>query len=710
MTPVRMPPLVAAGEHVVHGACPHDCPDSCAMLITVDDGVATRVRGDPDHPTTQGTLCTKVSRYLERTYSPDRVLHPLRRVGPKGPGQGRYERISWDEALDTIATRFKAIAAVDPQGILPYAYSGTLGLVHNVGMPRRFFHRLGASQPERVLCSSAGRAGYSAVIGAQIGTDITHFADATLIVLWGTNPVTSNLHLWTRIAEARRQGARVIAIDPYRSLSAEKADWHIAPLPGTDGALAFGVMHVLIRDGLIDHDYVVRHTLGFEALAARAAEYPPDVVARLTGLAADDVTRLAHDYGRDRATAIRVNFGLQRHAGGANAVRAIACLPALTGAWREAAGGVLLDQVGAHAIDLAALDGRHLLPDPARPPRSVNMAQIGRALTELNDPPIEALFVYISNPVAVAPNNALLRRGLLRSDLFTVVHEIFLTDTCDYADIVLPATTQLEQFDVHRSYGTLYTMLNQPAIAPLGEACSNAELFRRLSARMGYDDACLQESDEEVARQAHDRSAAVNANFDFDALLRDGWQRLDVPERFAPFAEGGFPTPSGKCEFASETTLRQGGSLLPEFIPPRESALADPVLAGRFPLMLLTPPARNYLNSSFSSIASLVRDTGEPWVEIHPGDAAARGIASGDRVRVRNDRGAFTVIARVDDRVRSGVLVAPSIWWLKKSADGENANAVTSDALTDMGRGATYYDSAVEIERIDPPTGDPPWP
>ena len=698
---MAVPVPISSGEHVVRSACPHDCPDTCAMLVTVKDGVATKVRGDPTHPTTQGTLCTKVSRYLERTYHPERLLYPMRRIGLKGPGQGRWERISWDEALDTIATRFKAIAAVDPQGILPYSYSGTLGLVHNFGMPRRFFHKLGASQPERVLCSTAGRAGYNAVIGAQIGTDIAHFADAKLIVLWGTNPIASSVHLWMRIAEARRKGAQVIAIDPYRSLSAEKSDWHLALKPGTDGALAYGVMHVLIRDGLVDRDYVDRHTLGYALLAARAAEFTPEIVAGITGLAAADIERLARTYGADRATAIRMNFGLQRHAGGANAVRAIACLPALIGAWREAAGGILLDQAGAHAIDFAALDGRHLLPDPARPPRSVNMAQIGRALTTLDDPPIQALFVYISNPVAVAPDNALLRRGLSRPDLFTVVHEIFLTDTCDYADIVLPATTQLEQFDIHRGYGTLYSVVNHPAIAPIGEACSNAELFRRLATRMGYDDACLQESDEDVARQAHDLGAAVNASFDFDALKQTGWQRLDVEERYAPFADGGFPTPSGKCEFASESVLGQGSTLLPEFIPPRESELGDPELARRYPFMLLTPPARHFLNSSFSSIDSLVRELGEPWVEIHPDDAAARGIVAGDRVRVYNDRGAFTVDARLTDKVRPGVLLAPSIWWLKKSNDGENSNAVTSDALTDLGRGATYYDTAVEVARID---------
>ncbi|MGJ7519321.1 molybdopterin-containing oxidoreductase family protein [Variovorax sp. LT1P1] len=686
-------------ERIVRGACPHDCPDTCAMLITVKDGVATKVRGDPAHPTTQGVLCTKVSRYLERTYSPDRVLYPMRRVGAKGPGQGTWERIGWDEALDIVAGKLQAIAAVDPQGIFPYAYSGTLGLVHNFGMPRRFFHRLGASRPERTLCATAGRVGYATVIGAQIGTDITHFAQAKLILLWGTNPITSNLHLWTRIAEAKRNGALVIAIDPFRSQSAEKADWHLAPRPGTDGALAFGLMHVLIDEDLLDHDYIAQHTLGFDALAARAKDFTPARVAEITGLDADDVVKLARLYGAERASAIRMNFGMQRHAGGGNAVRAIACLPALTGAWREAAGGVLLDNAGAHAVDLAALDGRALLPDPAKPPRHINMAQIGRALNELTDPPIQALFVYASNPMAVAPNNGLLRQGMLRPDLFTVVHEIFLTDTCDYADIVLPATTQLEQFDVHRPYGTLYTMLNQQAIAPLGEACSNAELFRRLAARMGFDDPELQESDEAIARAAHDLQSPVNATLDFDQLQRDGWRRLDVPERYAPFADGHFPTPSGKCEFESASAAAQGWSAVPEFIPPRESALADPALAARYPLMLLTPPARHYLNSSFSAIPSLAAEVGEPWVDLHADDAAARGIADGARVRIFNDRGAFEAVARVGTKARTGVLVAPSIWWQKKSADGENSNAVTSDGLADIGGGATYYDTAVDIER-----------
>jgi anaerobic selenocysteine-containing dehydrogenase len=452
--------------HVVRGACPHDCPDTCAMLTTVKNGIAIKVRGDPDHPTTDGTLCTKVSRYLERTYSPDRVVYPMRRVGAKGPGQGSWERISWDVALDQISATLTKLVAEDPQTIMPYAYSGTLGLVNNFGMPRRFFHRLGASLPERVLCSSAGRAGYNLVMGKQLGTDITHFADARLIVLWGTNPITSNLHLWTRITEAKRKGAQVIAIDPYRSQSAEKADWHLALLPGTDGALALGVMHVLIDENLIDQDYIDQYTLGYPALARRAREYDPVRVAGICGITAEDVRRLARAYGHTRASAIRVNFGLQRHAGGGNAVRAIACLPALTGAWRSHAGGVLLDNAGAHEIDFAALDARHLIPNPQ--PRLVNMAQIGRALTELADPPIKALFVYASNPMAVAPDSERVRAGLLRPDLFTVVHEIFLTDTCDYADIVLPATTQLEQLDLHRPYGTLYSMLNMPAIKPLG--------------------------------------------------------------------------------------------------------------------------------------------------------------------------------------------------------------------------------------------------
>ena len=687
-----------AHKTIVRGTCPHDCPDTCAMLITVEDGVAINVRGDPDHPTTDGVLCTKVSRYLERTYSPDRLLYPMRRIGQKGPGKGSWQRISWDEALDEVAARLGAIAAEDAEAILPYAYSGTLGLVHNFGMPRRFFHRLGASLPERVLCSTAGRAGYNTVIGAQIGTDIEHFGESRLIILWGTNPITSNIHLWSRIAQAKRAGARVIAIDPYRSLSAEKADWHLPILPGTDAALAFGVMHVLIKEELIDRDYLERYTLGFAELAEQVRTFTPEYVAALTGFATDDVLRLAREYGGEQVSAIRVNFGLQRHAGGGNAVRAIACLPAFTGAWRHAAGGVLLDNAGSHAIDLAALDARHLIADP--PPRSVNMAQLGRALTELDDPPLKALFVYASNPAAVAPDNNRVRQGLLREDLFTVVHEIFLTDTCDYADIVLPATTQLEQFDLHRPYGTLYTMLNQQAIEPLGEACSNAELFRRLSRRMGFTDACLQENDEEIARQAHLLDAAVNSNFSFETLKQRGWQRINLPLRYAPFANGGFPTPSGRCEFLSSSAAKAGWDALPTFIAPRESALSDPELAREFPLMLLTPPARHFLNASFSSVESLLKDVGPPWVEVNLEDAAMRDIKEGDRVRVHNRRGAFTADARVNSKVRSGVLVAPSIWWLKNSSDGENTNAVTSDALTDIARGATYYDTAVNIERV----------
>jgi anaerobic selenocysteine-containing dehydrogenase len=687
-----------AHKTTVKGTCPHDCPDTCAMLITVEDGVATNVRGDPDHPSTGGVLCTKVSRYLERTYSPDRLPYPMRRIGPKGPGKGSWQRISWDQALGEVATKLGAIAAVDAQAILPYAYSGTLGLVHNFGMPRRFFHRLGASLPERVLCSTAGRAGYNTVIGAQIGTDIEHFSESRLIILWGTNPITSNIHLWSRIAQAKRLGARVIAIDPYRSLSAEKADWHLAILPGTDAALAFGMMHVLIKEQLIDRDYLERYTLGFAEMAEQVKSFTPQYVAALTGLDALDVLRLAREYGSQQVSAIRVNFGLQRHAGGGNAVRAIASLPAFTGAWRHAAGGVLLDNAGSHAIDLAALDARHLIADP--PPRSINMAQLGRALTELDDPPLKALFVYASNPAAVAPDNNRVRRGLLRQDLYTVVHEIFMTDTCDYADIVLPATTQLEQFDLHRPYGTLYTMLNQQAIEPLGEACSNAELFRRLSRRMGFNDACLQESDEEIARQAHLLDAEVNSNFSFEKLKQQGWQRINVPARYAPFANGNFPTPSGRCEFLSRSAQEAGWDALPTFIAPRESALSDPELAREFPLMLLSPPARHFLNASFSSVESLLKAVGPPWVEVNFDDAAARDIKHGDRVRVHNRRGAFTADARVNSKVRTGVLVAPSIWWLKNSSDGENTNAVTSDALTDIARGATYYDTAVNIEKV----------
>lgn len=701
----EIPVADTALRHTVRAACPHDCPDTCAILVTVENGRAVKVEGAADHPTTNGFLCTKVNRYLERTYSPQRVLYPMKRVGEKG--KGLFARISWEEAIETIAAKFRAIAdEYGPQAILPYSYAGTMGLVQGQSMDRRFFHKLGASLLDRTICASAGAAGYKVTVGASIGTDIERFNEAKLIIIWGSNPITSNVHLWPQVLEAKRKGAKVIAIDPYRSLTAEKCSEHIAPLPGTDGALALALMHVIIKENLIDADYIEKYTLGFELLKERVMDYPPSRVAEITGLSEATIIRLAREYATTKPAAIRLNYGMQRHAGGGMAVRTIACLPALIGAWRDAAGGVLLSTSGTYPVNINALERPDLIWNN---PRTINMSAIGDALLgqlrkpdstlEPLDLPVKAIYVYNSNPVAVAPDSGKVIAGFKRDDLFTVVHEIFQTDTADYADIVLPATTQLEQFDIHKSYGHLYALVNNPAVAPLGEAKPNTEVFRLLAARMGFDDDCFKESDEEIARQAfvwdHPRLQGVS----FEEMKGRGWQRLNVPERFAPFAEGNFPTPSGKCEFFSETLAKQGIDPLPTFIAPRESVQTAPQLARRYPLAIISPPAHNFLNSSFANLPSFVKAEKEPFLEIHPDDADVRGLKSGDRVRVFNDRGSFTLKARVTDKARRGVVVALSVWWKKLSGDGCNANDVTSQELTDLGAAATFYDVLVEVER-----------
>ena len=689
MSAIRPEPIV------VRGACPHDCPDTCALQVTVAGGRAVEVRGAPDHPPTAGVLCTKVARYLDRTYSDQRLLHPMKRVGRKG--EGRFARIGWDEALDTIAERFKAIAATaGPQAILPYSYAGTMGLVQSSSMDRRFFHRLGASLLDRTICATAGKAGWGAVVGASVGMDVERFVDSRLILIWGSNPVASNLHFWTRAQEAKRRGAKLVAIDPWRSATAAKCHQHVAPLPGTDAALALGMMHVLIDEGLLDRDYIDRCTIGFDALAARAAQYPPARVAAICGIAASEIVELGREYGRTRPAAIRLNYGLQRHAGGADAVRAIACLPALVGAWRDPAGGALLSSSGTYPIDTAALERPDLI---AGRPRTLNMTALGDALLDARDPPVEAIYVYNSNPVAIAPDGNRVAAGFAREDLFCVVHEIFKTDTADYADILLPATTQLEQLDIHHSYGHLYVQLNQPAIAPLGEAKPNTEVFRLLAARMGFDDPCFSDSDEALARQAFRHDDPRAAGLDWETLAARGFARLAVPQRYAPFADGGFPTPSGRCEFHSAALAAAGHDPVPDFVPPRESAASNPALARRYPLAFISPPARNFLNSSFANLPAFVAEEGAPRVHLHPDDAAARSLADGETVRIRNDRGSFTARLAITDAARPGVAVAPSVWWKKLAPGRANANAVTSQALTHLGAGATFYDCLVEVER-----------
>jgi len=686
---------------LVRATCPHDCPDTCAILVTVEDGVATEVKGDPDHPATNGVLCTKVARYVDRTYHADRLLHPMRRVGKKG--EGKFERISWEQALDEIASRLKPIAERDPQAILPYSYCGTMGLVQGEAMAMRFFNKLGASFLDRTVCATAGFTGYKYTVGGSIGTDLEHFQDAKLILIWGGNPIASNLHFWMRAQEAKRRGARLIAIDPYRSLTAEKCHQHIAVLPGTDSALALGMMHVLVKENLVDHDYIERHTLGFGQLEERIAEWTPERTAETCGISVDEVVNLAREYGqaarRNEPVAIRVNYGLQRVRGGGMAVRNIACLPALVGAWRHAAGGIQLSTSGSFPSNKLALQRPDLLR--GRLPRTINMTTIGddllREASPEFGPKVEAVIVYNANPLAIAPDSSKVQRGFEREDLFTVVLEHFQTDSADYADILLPATTQLEHVDAHLAYGHLYMMANNPAISPLGESKPNTEIFRLLAKRMGFTDPAFDETDDELAAQAFDKTHPRAVHFDWESLKQKGWQKLNMPD--APFAEGGFPTPSGKCEFYSNTMLADGLDPLPAYIANYESVASNPELAARYPLAMISPPARNFLNSTFVNVQSLRATEGEPHLDIHPLDAAERGIADKEMVRIFNDRGSFVARARVTARARAGLVVGLSIWWKKLASDGKNANEVTSQRLTDMGRAPTFYDTLVQVER-----------
>ena len=674
----------------VLGACPHDCPDTCSLVTTVEDGIALKVQGNANHPQTDGVLCTKVSRYTERVYHPERLLYPLKRSGPKGLGQ--FERVSWDSALGDIAARLKTIARCSTDAIQPYSYAGTMGSVQGESMAARFFNKLGAAQLDRTICSSAGAEGLTQTFGGKVGMRVEHFADAKLILIWGSNSIASNLHFWRYVQVAKRNGAKLICIDPRRSETAEKCHEHIALLPGTDAALALSMMHELIQNDWLDHDYLARYTLGWEALRERALLWPPERAAKVCGITIPQIKSLASDYGtcmtKGEHAAIRMNYGLQRTRGGGNAVRAIACLPALIGAWRHQAGGVLLSTSGDYAQNQRALQCPELLA--GKSPRTVNMASIGDALlrpaSDQFGPAIQAMIVYNSNPVAIAPDSSKVVAGFARADLFTVVLEQFQTDTADYADYILPATTQMEHWDVHKSYGHTDVLLNRPAIDPLGECKPNTQIFRELAQHMGFTEPCFADDDLTLCR------AAFGSSIDFEELLQNGFASQNLPP--APFAQGGFPTPSGKCEFFSARLAAQGLDGLPDYLENYEpfGSSTD------YPLAMISPPARNFLNSSFVNVTSLRSIEGEPILEIHEADARARGIRSGSVVRVFNQRGDYRCKAEVSIRARPGVVNGMGIWWRKMGLDGKNVNQLTSQRLTDLGRAPTFYDCLVQVE------------
>src|SRR5579864_5501068 len=753
-------------KKVVHAACPHDCPDSCGVLITVEDGRAMKIQGDPEHPVTRGFLCAKVAKYLDRVYSPDRALYPMRRVAPKGPaasaaevdrrvrpilgasfaraGQPKaavptradqiWKRISWDEALDEIVSRFRAISAeFGSEAILPYSYGGTLGALNGASMDRRFFHRLGASQLDRTICSTAGEAGLKSVLGVKMGTEPEQFRDSKYIIAWASNIHGNNVHLWPFIAEARRNGAKLVVIDPYRTRTAECADWYLPINPGTDAALALGMMHVIVGENLHDADYVAKYTVGFEQLREKVKAHPPDRVAQWTGIAAEDIRKLAREYATVRPAVIRLKYGVQRAEGGGMATRAVVMLPCVIGSWKEIGGGLQMSLSGAADFNSEGLRRPDLMNAAlGREARTLNMVELGRVLNKVNDPPVKALFVYNSNPAAVCPNYQAVIRGLLRPDLFTVVHEQFFTDTTDYADIVLPATTFFEHKDLQKGYGHYYVEVSNQAIEPLGECRSNVELFRGLAERMGFEEECLRESADEMidlalesddpwmeglSRERLEREP-VRMNFGDQGVgvrgqvaeLRSAGQPmaavstfLDKPpvptfEPFLPFAHGGFRTPSGKAELYSESVRAQGLDPVVEFRPPLESRHAKP---NGLPLELLARKADNFLNTTFSNVPS-VQEMEEPGLlEISSVDAQARGLADGDRVRVFNHRGDVELVARVDGKVQAGV-VSARLHWAKMAPGFQSINSLTSEKLTDMGNSATFYSVLVEVELSKP--------
>jgi anaerobic selenocysteine-containing dehydrogenase len=672
------------------GACPHDCPDTCSLVTTVQDGVATKVQGNPDHPMTDGVLCAKVSRYTERTYHPDRLLYPMKRTGPKGSGQ--FARIGWDEALDTIASRLAPLIATRPEKLLPYSYAGTMGLIQGESIAMRFFNVVGAAKLDRTICSSAGGEALTQTLGGKVGMKMGMFAESKLIIIWGSNSITSNIHFWRIAQEAKRHGARLVCIDPRRSETADKCDLHLAIKPGTDAALALALMHELITHGWLDHDYIAQYTLGFDALRERAMQWPPERAAPVCGLDVQDIRQLAHDYAHTRPAGIRLNYGVQRSRGGGNAVRAIACLPALTGAWRHPGGGVLMSATQHARANNIGLQRPDLHTNTKAP--LINMSTIGDALHTPGL--VEAMIVYNSNPVAVAPESAKVVSGFAREDLFTVVLEHFMTDTADYADLVLPATTQLEHWDIHNSYGHTDVVLNQPAIAPVGEAKTNTQIFRELSVRLGLDHPLLQESDEALLQTALQSPSNLNsaAPVTWDALKQHGFAHWPVAD--APFAQGGFPTPSGKCEFFSERLAAMGQDPVPDYLPNHEQADSQ----ATYPLAMISPPARNFLNSTFVNVKSLRDMEGEPLLEIHPQDAQARQVNDGDMVRVFNARGSYHCKAQVTTRAQPGMVVGLGVWWRKLGPNHTNVNELTSQLLTDMGRAPVFYDCTVQVASL----------
>ena len=676
----------------VLGACPLDCPDTCGWTVTVRDGKAVSLRGNPEHPFTRGALCTKVNRYLEHAAAPDRIRYPLRRVGAKG--EGRFERISWDAALDEISERLgQIVEEYGGEAVWPYWGTGSLGYLQGLGgMPgRRLFNTIGASHHNPSICSIAGSVGLTYTIGTSAGMDPEDFSRSKLIILWGTNTLTSGHHLWKYIQAARQDGAYLVAIDPLRTRTARQADEHLAPMPGTDAALALGILHVIVRRGAEDRAYLARNTLGWNEFRERIEQYPPEKVAEITGLPAESIIALGERVAETRPTAIRATMGMQRHAGGGMALRTLACIPGVTGDWGRQGGGLSYSTSAHYPVDKPALYRDDLRPGPVR---TLTMTRLADTLLNVNDPPVKALFVIGANPVGSNPDQGKVRRGLSREDLFTVVLEHFPTDTTDYADIVLPATMQTEHADLHSGDGHLYLAWNEPAVEPPGECLSGTETFRRLAHRMGLTEPSLYDTDDQLAEQALSTVDGVT----LDQLRAEGHVRLPVPDPFLPFAQG-FPTPSGKLEFRSARAEADGLDPLAGYTPPTE--VTDDALAARYPLNLISAASHHFVNTIFGNNPELRRRSGGLRVTLHPTDAGTRNLTDGQQILVANDRGSFPGILEIADWVRPGVAATTKGHWAKLTAGGVNANATVDERDSDMGGGAVYHDNRVEVSAVD---------
>jgi anaerobic selenocysteine-containing dehydrogenase len=701
----------------VKGACPHDCPDTCAFIYTVKDGRLIDVKGDPNHPVTRGRLCVKLNDFTAHHYNPDRVLYPMRRVGPKGAGQ--FERITWQEALTEIKSRWTSIIdEYGSQAIMPCSYLGQEGVLNGISVGDAFFNRLGSTVAEKTFCGVGRDVGTHMSIGPSEGVDIESTVHSKYIVLWAMNTLSTGSHHWPFIDEAKRNGAKLVVIDPLRSKTAAQADWHIRIRPGTDAALALGMMNVIISEGLVDRDYVERYTLGYEELADRAAEYPPERVSTITGLTVDDIRTFSREYATSGASFIRLGTAIERHRNGGDAARAISCLPALTGAWRHVGGGYLGIPLNAFPMKWDAMCRPDWIKEGVR---VFNLNSLGSVLLEAQDPPIRSLMVYNSNPFSQAAEQERIRKGLEREDLFVVVSELFITDTARYADIVLPATMQAEQTDLMFSWGHFYFTYNNKAIEPPGEAVSNTQLFRLLADTMGFNEPEWARTDEEMIRDFIDWDSPYMEGITLEGLKQNGYMRVGVGDKDtrAPHAEGNFPTPSGKCEFKSSTALhgnfvpppfragynrfQDGGYVdpLPNYLPPFESPESTPELSARYPLNIVSPAAHGFLNSQYANEPKQMRRQGDMVVIMHPSDAEPRGIAEGDAVRVFNDRGGFVGSALVSTDTIPGVVASYLGHWASNSKSKSAVNSVSSDRQANLGRAPTFSDNLVQVAKAE---------